>query len=296
MKMINLFSYVLATVCCNGLLFANPKMEEGERVAVTITENVDEVVAAQEERAVRASEIEAANGENAQAEAMEAAPVDESTAASRTAINLANVAYGVPSAGGVLSVANLMSQAGGVSFANYPGAYHPLVRFVGKDVRLQDGSWWKIYAGDYSETKNWLTESSLSFLDIALGLAPDTVVVTANGDWPLYSTFRYHLTNQQTGKYVRVNLSDFYKGSDTRFIYSHVWLYDAFGNMYVQLTLNDGSVWNTLPIDSQCFQWKDGDVMIVGLNTDQYSAIAPYMLINVRTNDNGGAACVLYYE
>lgn len=296
MKMINLFSYVLATCCCSGLLFANPKLEEGERVAVTITENVEEVVAAQEKRALRASEMEAANGENAQAEAMETTPVEKSSVASQAALNLANVAYSTNVTNGVPSVANLMSQAGGISFADYPGAYHPLVRFLGKEVRLQDGSWWKIYAGDFSETKNWLTESSLSFLDIALGIVPDTVVVTANGDWPLYSTYRYHLTNQQTGKYVRVNLSDFYKVSETRFIYSHVWLYDAYGNMYVQITLNDGSVWNTLPIDSQCFHWKDGDVIIVGLNTDQYSAIAPYMLINVRTNDNGGAACVLYYE
>lgn len=287
MKMINLFSYFLATFCCGGMLFANPKMEEGERIPVTTTENVSEAIAAQEERALRASEIAELGGENSQAEAMESAPVEEISVASQAA---ANVAFGAP------TIANKMSQAGGLSYISYPGAYHSVIRFIKKEVRLGDGSWWKIYDGDFSETYNWLTESSLSFLDIALGLKPDTVVVTANGDWPLYSTFRYHLTNQQTGKYVRANLNDFYTGTETRFIYSHVWLYDAFGSLYVQLTLNDGSVWNTLPVDTQCFQWGNGDVIVVGVNTDQYSAIAPYMLINVRTNDNGGAACVLYYE
>lgn len=289
MKMKSLFSFFLVTLCCGGMLIANPKMEEGERIHVTTTENIDEAIATQEERALRALELAEVGGEHSQVMAVETAPVEESTVASRAA---ANASFGIES----ISVVNKMSQASGLSYISYPGAYHNLIRFLSNEVRLEDGSWWKIYTGDYSETANWLTESSLSFLDVALGLTPDTVVITANGDWPLYSTYRYHLTNQQTGKYVRANLNDFYSVTETRYIYSSIWLYDAFGNLYVQLTLNDGSIWNTLPVDTQCFSWSNGDIIVVGVNTDQYAAYAPYMLINVRTNDNGGASCVLYYN
>lgn len=287
MKMNTLFSYFLAIFCCGGMLFANPKMEEGERIPVTLVENVDEAIAAQEERELKAVEIAESSGEDGLARAMQFAPVEETSAASQDAADLAF---------GITSVVNKMSQAEGAQYFSYPGAEHPLVRFSKNELRLDDGSWWNIHSRDIPETYNWLFESSLTFLDLTLGLKPDTVVVTVNSDWPLYSSYRYHLTNQQTGKYVRANLNDFYVSPETRYIFSHVWLYDAYGNLFVQLTLNDGSVWNTLPIDTQCFLWIDGDVIIVGLNTDQYSGIAPYQLINVRSNDNGGAACVRYYK
>lgn len=286
MKMIKLFSYSLAILCCGGMLFANPKTGE-ERVPVATTEMINEAIVAQEMRDLRALEMAESNGEDAQAEAMSSVPVEEISLASRAA---ANAAFEAP------SVVNLMSQAHGSTPISYPGTYHRLVSFLDSKVCLEDGSRWNIYSGDFSETYNWLTESSLSYLDLSFGLRPDEIVVTANRDWPHYSSYRYHLTNQQTGKYVRANLSKVSSTYETRFIFSYLWLYDAYGNLFVQLTLSDGSVWNTLPVDIQCLQWIDGDVIIVGANTDQYSSIAPYTLINARTKDNGGAACVRYYQ
>lgn len=287
MKMIKLFSYFLMTICSCGSLLADSKGEEGERIPVAIVDNLEEAALAIEERASRAAEIVETSGEAVMAEAMETAPAEESSVASFAS---AKVAFESP------SVVNLMSKADAESKIGYPGAYHTLIRFSKDEVRLEDGSWWKICKEDLSETYNWLTQSGLSVVDQMLGVLPDTAVITANGNWPFYSKFRYHLTNQQTGRYVQVNLSDFYMDSQTRFISSVVWLYDAFGGHYVQLTLNDGSVWNTLPVDTQCFQWKEGNVVIVGVNTDQFAAIAPYMLINVNKGDNGGAACVRYYK
>lgn len=271
MKMRTLFSYFLTTMCCGGMLFADLPKEEGERVQVTIVENVEQALAEQEERAIRALEI--AGGEDNQILAVESEPAEESAFASRAAVEATF---------DDAKIINRLAQANSLTYVTYPGAYHTLISAIGNELRIEDGSWWKISRSDLNETSRWRVS--------------DQIVITANGDWPLYSPFRYHLTNQRNSKYVRANLNDFYNVSETRFIYSHIWLYDAFGNLYVQLTLNDGSIWNMLPVDAQCFQWKNGDIIIVGLNTDQYSAITPYMLINVRTNDNGGAACVLYYE
>lgn len=290
MKLKHLLFCLLTVMCCGGMLMANtPKGEDGERIPVATNEQVEiEAIAQLEERISKAQELQKQGGEESLAIAAKTAPSQESTLASATAKALfSNQAS---------TFTNTLSTAHGVSFINYPGTYHPLVRFLGSEIRLEDGSWWKVYSGDLSETSNWLTENDLSIVDIALGLRPDTVVVTANGDWPTYSSYRYHLTNQQTGKYVRVNLSDFYSGVNTRYIYSHVWLYDAYGSLFVQLTLNDGSVWNTLPVDTQCLDWHNGDIVVVGVNTDQYSTFAPNLLINVRTNNNGAAACVLYYN
>lgn len=286
MKMKYLFLGLVTVLCCGGMLMANPPKEDGERIEIRNEQTDCEILAFQKTR-----EANAEISQNEQKDAIEAAPTEESRAASSKAMALfSNQAMNID------SLKNTMGTASGLSFISYPGAYHPLVRFLGNEVRLEDGSWWKIYSGDFSETSNWLTESDLSISDLLLGLTPDTVVITANPDYPLFSSFRYHLTNQQTGKFVRANLSDFYSGSNTRYIYSHVWLYDAYGNLFVQLTLNDGSIWNTLPLDTQCLDWHNGDILIVGVNTDAFSTLAPYTLINVRTNNYGAASCVLYYN
>lgn len=290
MKIRSFIVLMLMTVSFAATLFAGEiKDEQGERVPVgSIEEAAEEAPRQQAERLELARQLQLQAVEDAQALAAEAAPVEDSALAS------AAVANSLINRGS--SLINSLSTAQGISLINYPGAYHPLMRFLGNEVRLEDGSWWKIYSGDFNQTSNWVCLNDLSLIDIALGVQPDQVVITANMDWPKYSFFRYHLTNQQTGNYVRVNLNDFYNTAQTRYIYSLVRLFDANGNLFVQLTLNDGSIWNTLPIDTQCLEWHVGDIMIVGVNTDQFAAFAPYLLINVRTNNNGAASCVLYYN
>lgn len=290
MKIKHLFLCLFTTLYCGSVLIANSPKEEGERISINNSHQTEvEALNLQKTRQEKAEEFERLGLENSQSTAVKSFPTQESSLASAGAKALLKSQDSSP-------FTNQLSTAGGLTFISYPGAYHPLIKFLGKEVRLEDGSWWKIYSGDFSDTYNWLTESKLSSKDKAYGVAADTVVVTANADYPLYSSYRYHLTNQQTGKYVRANLNDYYTSENTLYIISHVWLYDSNGSLYVQLTLSDGSIWNTLPIDTQCLDWHNGDIVIVGVNTDAFSSIAPYLLINVRTNNHGASACVLYYN
>jgi hypothetical protein len=269
--------------CCLGAVNANDvEIEAGERIVVGERALSDsETVALYEARlnSLKLDEELKEDKEDSNEDALQTAPLKEMVAASQAAKAqfLQN---------GVNEASNQIMKKG---FTTHPGVFHFSVGFSGNTIGLEDGSWWKIYSAEKHVTKNWLTTAN--------SFTPDSIIIEPNQDWPKYSNFRYFLTNQQTAKSVRANLSlaPFYNGTYTRYIFSYTYIVDAYGFLYVQLCLNDGSIWNMLTADYPITSlWKLNDTVIIGCNNGAYSGIAPNILINVNTNNYGAGACFSY--
>jgi hypothetical protein len=176
-----------------------------------------------------------------------------------------------------------------VPFTKHPGAYHNAMGFSGNRVGLEDGSWWTIYSKDLPLTRNWLTSAN--------SLVPDALTIAPNLDWPRRSSYRYCLTNQQTGVAVKVNmaLSPTKDGLYSHYILSSTWLIDDSGYFYVQLLLNDGSLWNMRPSEFAitCL-WHIDDLVIIGNARSQGDDLASNILINVATNNYATGNCLKY--
>ncbi|MBA3238318.1 MAG: hypothetical protein H0T62_08255 [Parachlamydiaceae bacterium] len=281
MKTQRLFLYTLSMLCCLGAVNANDvEIEAGERITVGERSLSDsETVALYEARlnSFKLDEELKEGQEGTREDALQTAPMQEILAASQAAKALFQKQ-------GLNEATAQISKKG---ITTHPGVFHFSVGFSGNTIGLEDGSWWKAYSGDMSITKNWVT---------SLGsFTPDSIIIEPNLNWPSYSNYRYYLTNQQTSKSVRVNLSlaPFYNGTYTHYIHSYTYIVDSYGFLYVQLCLNDGSIWNMLTDDYPITSlWKVNDTVILGCNSGVYSAIAPNILINVNTNNYGAGACV----
>lgn len=276
-----LFLYALSILCCFGAVNANEvEIEAGERITVGERALSDsETIVLYEARlnSFKLDEEQKEGEEEVQGEALQTAPVKEILAASQAAKAQFQ---------GLNAAERKITKKG---FTTHPGVFHFSVGFAGNTIGMEDGSWWKIYSSEMYLTKTWLTTAN--------SLTPDSVIVEPNPNWPKYSSYRYFLTNQQTAQSVRSNLhlAPFYNGAYTRFIYSYTYIVDAFGYLYVQLCLNDGSVWNMLSNDYPITSlWKVNDTVILGCNNGPYASIAPNILINVNTNNYGAGACISY--
>ncbi|MGZ3632902.1 MAG: hypothetical protein ACXWM7_01055 [Parachlamydiaceae bacterium] len=174
-------------------------------------------------------------------------------------------------------------------FTKHPGGYHNAMGFSGNRVGLEDGSWWTIYSKDLPLTRNWLTSAN--------SLVPDALTIAPNLDWPNRSSYRYCLTNQQTGVAVKVNmaLSPTKDGLYSHYILSSTWLIDDSGYFYVQLLLNDGSLWNMPPPEFAitCL-WHIDDLVIIGNARNQDGDSPSNILINVATNNYAIGYCLKY--
>lgn len=272
-----IFLCALSMLCCFSAVNANESVERivvGERALSDC-----ETVALYEARlnSYKADEEQNEGQEKAKAEALQTAPFQEILAASR----VAKAQFQQE------NEKNERIAKKGIT--TNPNVFHYSLGFNGSSIELEDGSGWKIYSGDLYLTKNWLTTAN--------SLIPDTIVIEPNQNWPTYSNFRYLLTNQQTAKTIRTNLhlAPLFHSAYRRYIHTYTIFVDVFGYQYVQLCLNDGSIWNMLTNDHPITSlWQVHDTVIMGCNNGPYSAIAPNILININTNNWAASACVAY--
>ncbi|MEC7839134.1 MAG: hypothetical protein VX777_03735 [Chlamydiota bacterium] len=160
-----------------------------------------------------------------------------------------------------------------IYYNSHDGAYHsPIaVTYFGDEVTLEDGSIWTVASWDQWKTLNWLTT--------------DTILITQNKY--LFSSYKFMLVNQATGKEVEVNLSlgPIYSGYYTRWIVAIDYLND-------QILLDDGSFWEMSVLDySITKNWYVNDTVIIGVN-ESSSTLRPNILINVNMLNYARGICL----
>lgn len=161
-----------------------------------------------------------------------------------------------------------------VYYTTHPGAYQHLfqVSNFGRTIELADGSIWAVNPSEAYITLGWLWQYN-----------PDVMVITPNHSY--YSSYPFRLTNQVTGDSVAVDLdlgpivSDPSGNSYARWIVDIDYYWD-----YVYL--DDGSIWSMSSFDSSTiFNWRAGDIVIIGVNDGALSSFNPNILINIATLD-----------
>lgn len=158
-------------------------------------------------------------------------------------------------------------------YNSHEGAYHRAVAvsYYGDQVTLEDGSVWNVSSWDAWKTLNWYTT--------------DTILVMQN-KW-LFSSYKFMLVNQNTGKEVEVNLAlgPYYLG-----VYTH-WIV-AIDYYNSQIILEDNSVWDMNFFDSSIInKWLVNDTVIIGIN-ESGSSLRPNILINVNVLNYARGICL----
>lgn len=278
MNMKNLFLNIFAATCCCGMLIASPAVET-ENKRTPIGENAlpkEESEALLKERFSQDSEeIES---DEIVKNALSASPSYTNLLASTALLHEASLNE-------TSTLVSLALPATGIVSSGHPGIFKFSTKISGKKVYLEDGSRWRIHPADVYYMTNWYTSMN-SFL-------PDNIVISLNTDPSSYLSYRYCLVNQQTQVAVRAEIDLAPLKILKRTIYSYAWLKDSYGQLYVQLCLNDGSVWNMLSNDFPFTGiWKINDTIIIGSNNGIASSIAPNILININSNNYGAGNCI----
>lgn len=279
MNIKNLFFNFVAIAYCGGLLTASPAIENKDNERPIIGENAlpkEEVEALLVERFSKSAE-EIESDENIK-EALTTSPIAANALASSVLLK--------ETAEDFSAMASLALPASGLKHAGHPGVFKQATSISSSKVYLEDGSVWKVHPSDVYYTQNWFTVAN-SFL-------PDNLVVALNPDYGSFLSYRYCLVNQQTKIAVRAEINLAPLMSLRRYIFSYAWLSNSFGNLYVQLCLNDGSVWNMLSSDFPFTGlWNQNDTVIIGSNNGFGGSIAPNILININSNNYGAGNCIL---
>lgn len=160
-----------------------------------------------------------------------------------------------------------------IYYNSHEGGYHFAigVTYFGDQVTLEDGSVWNVASWDNWKTLNWLTT--------------DTILVMQN-KW-LFSSYKFMLVNQNTGKEVEVNL---FLGP----VYTGVFTHWIVGIDYIAGTvvLEDGSVWQMDYFDYSIMKkWLINDTVIIGTN-ELGSILNPNILINVNMLNYSRGICL----
>lgn len=163
--------------------------------------------------------------------------------------------------------------ARGYYYNSHEGAYHRAVAvsYYGDQVTLEDGSLWNVSSWDAWKTLNWYTT--------------DTILVMQN-KW-MFSSYKFMLVNQNTGKEVEVNLAlgPYYLGAYTHWIVA----IDYYNS---QIILEDNSVWDMNFFDSSIInKWLINDTVIIGVN-ESGSSLRPNILINVNVLNYARGICL----
>lgn len=160
-----------------------------------------------------------------------------------------------------------------VFYTSHEGAYHrPIaVTIFGEQVTLEDGSVWTVSSWDQWKTLDWLTT--------------DTILVMQN-KW-LFSSYKFMLVNQNTGKEVECNLTlgPIYSGAYTHWII-------AIDYLNCEVILEDGSIWQVDPFDYTVMKkWMINDTLIIGIN-ESSCVYHPNILINVNMLNYSCGICI----
>lgn len=160
-----------------------------------------------------------------------------------------------------------------VFYTSHEGAYHrPIaVTIFGEQVTLEDGSIWTVSSWDQWKTLDWLTT--------------DTILVMQN-KW-LFSSYKFMLVNQNTGKEIECNLTlgPIYLGAYTHWIV-------AIDYLNCEVLLEDGSVWQVDPFDYTIMKsWMIHDTVIIGIN-ESSCVYHPNILINVNMLNYSCGICI----
>lgn len=154
----------------------------------------------------------------------------------------------------------------------HTGQYHFVtgVGLLGETLELEDGSVWDVSYADGYKTLNWLTT--------------DNIVIKPHHS--LFSVYDYVIHNLSTGTSVKANLAT------TPYLFgvnSH-WVINMLGD---QITLEDGSIWDTASYDwIKKLSWVLNDHIIIGVNDDWLtSGVYPNILINANEDTFVDAAC-----
>jgi hypothetical protein len=280
MNMKNLFLNIFATACCSGMLFASPTVENSENDRTTIGESAlpkEEVKALLIERFSQDSE-QIESDENVK-NALSTSPSYANLMASSALLKEAQMSEST-------DLISLALPATKITTSGHPGIFKYSTSISGNKVYLEDGSRWRVHSADLYSMSNWYTSAN-SFL-------PDNIVIALNTDPGSYLSYRYCLVNQQTGVAARAEINLSPLKSHRRYIFSYAWLTDSYGSLYVQLCLNDGSVWNMLSSDFPFTGlWNLNDTVIIGSNNGFANSIAPNILININSNNYGAGLCIL---
>ncbi len=279
MNMKNLFLNIFAVTCCGGMLIASPALENSENERTPIGQN------ALPKEEAKALLVERFSQDSAQIEtdenvkdALSTSPTDANLMASSSLINEAPMSDS-------FELVSLAIPATGITTSGHPGIFKFASNISGNKVYLEDGSRWRVHSSDLYYMSNWYTSAN-SFL-------PDNIVVALNTDTASYLSYRYCLVNQHTQVAVRAEINLAPLKSLRRYIYSYAWLTDNYGHLYVQLCLNDGSVWNMLSADFPFTGlWNVDDTVIIGSNNSFGNSVAPNILININSNNFGAGLCI----
>jgi hypothetical protein len=160
-----------------------------------------------------------------------------------------------------------------IFYTSHDGAYHrPIsVSIFGEQVTLEDGSIWTVSSWDQWKTLDWLTT--------------DTILVMQN-KW-LFSSYKFMLINQNTGKEIECNLTlgPIYCGAYTHWII-------AIDYFNCEIILEDGSVWQIDPFDYSIMKkWMVNDTIIMGIN-ESSCVYHPNILINVNVVNYSCGICI----
>lgn len=160
-----------------------------------------------------------------------------------------------------------------VFYTSHEGAYHrPIaVTIFGEQVTLEDGSVWSVSSWDQWKTLDWLTT--------------DTILVMQN-KW-LFSSYKFMLVNQNTGKEIECNLTlgPIYSGAYTHWII-------AIDYLNCEVILEDGSIWQIDPFDYTVMRkWMISDTVIIGIN-ESSCVYHPNILINVNMLNYSCGICI----
>lgn len=150
---------------------------------------------------------------------------------------------------------------------HYSSSYHALISgsLFGEEIRIEDGSLWKVIRKDQLEASKWLYQ--------------DTLTVTQNNAW--FPDTKYRLVNHNRRTSVAAELIEgpIINGDYTRTIHA----FDPYTGI---IQLNDSTRWEVCPYDTSEFrQWNLEDPIIVGFNSGWHSARYDGLLINVSRNE-----------
>lgn len=277
MNMKNIFLNLFAAAYCGGMLVAaTPVTVDNENERTQIGENS----LPKKENEAMLTERFTKNGDEAEDEnALSTLPTPEIAIISAELLKEAALKEDQ-------SLTALALPATGLVKFGHPGVFKQASHISGNKVYFEDGSRWKVHKNDLYFLKDWDTSSN-SFV-------PDDIVIALNTDLGSYLSYRYCLVNQQTGVAVRAEPNLAPLNYLKRYIFSYAWLNDSYGNLYVQLCLNDGSVWNMISSDFPFTAlWDRNHTVIIGSNNGAASAIAPNILINLNSNNYGAGRCIV---
>lgn len=152
-------------------------------------------------------------------------------------------------------------------------AYHRAIgiTFFGEQVTLEDGSVWGAASWDQWKTLDWLTS--------------DTILVMQN-KW-IFSTYKFMLVNQNTGKEVECNLilGPIYAGAYTHWIV-------AIDYINCEVMLENGTLWQIDLFDYGIMRkWMLNDTVIIGFNQSG-SVYHPNILINTNMLNYSCGMCI----